>query len=77
MEIFRQGIQVYMLTSCVPAQPPFELPAAFEVCCLQHNQLIFYYVFPACREMKFQVKRPLQLGSHTNIYLTNHDLFDR
>lgn len=66
-----------MLTSCVPAQPPFELPATLEVCCPQHDQLRFYNVFPACREMKFTVKRALQLGSHTNIYFTKQDLLDR
>lgn len=66
-----------MLTSCVPAQPPFELSATFDVCLQQHNQLSFYNVFPACREMKFTVKWTLQLGSHMNIYFTDQDLLDR
>lgn len=66
-----------MLSSCVPAQPPFKLPATFEVCCLQHNQLRFHNVFPACREMKFTLKWALELGSQTNIYFTNQDLLDR
>lgn len=45
---------------------PFEPPATFEGCCLQHNQFSFYNVFPACRGMTF-----------LNIYVTNQELFDR
>lgn len=55
-----------MLTSCVPAQPqpPLELPGAFKDCSI-HNQLRFYNVFTAYRQMTFTEKWALQLELHT------------
>ncbi len=61
----------------VSAQLPFELSAAFQVCCIQRNNISDSIMSHQHAEIKFTVKGALQLGPHMNTCLTNQDLLDR